>query len=59
MLGATAFYFASAPVMKPIVGRDLLSPHALEARRRALLDFIEHALYSTPTKQNSSPARPR
>ena len=62
MLGATAFYFASAPVMRPIVGRDLLSPHALEARRQALLDFIEHGLYSTPTKQNhkdSSPARSR
>lgn len=47
MLGATAFYFASAPVMRQIVGRDLLARPALEARRRALLDFIEHGLYCT------------
>jgi len=62
MLGATAFYFASAPVMTPIVGHDLLAPHALEARRRALLDFIEHALYRIhiePNPTDSSPARPQ
>jgi TetR/AcrR family transcriptional regulator len=47
MLGASAFYFAAAPVMKHVVGHDLLTPHALEARRRALLDFIEHGLHST------------
>ena len=60
MLGATAFYFASAPVMTPIVGHDLLAPQALEARRRALLDFIEHGLYVADAKQlkkGSSPAR--
>ena len=62
MLGAAAFYFASAPVMRQIVGHDLLAPHALEARRRALLDFIEHGLYRTHSKRNhdnSSPARSR
>jgi TetR/AcrR family transcriptional regulator len=45
MLGASAFYFAAAPVMKHVVGHDLLTPRALEARRRALLDFLEHGLY--------------
>lgn len=61
MLGATAFYFASAPVMKSIVGHDLLAANALEARRLALLDFIEHALYSEHPKRSDkgSPARPR
>ncbi len=61
MLGATAFYFASAPVMRSIVGHDLLAANALEARRLALLDFIEHALYSEHPKRSdkSSPARPR
>src|SRR6202008_412799 len=62
MLGATAFYFASAPVMRQIVGHGLLAPPALEARRRALLDFIEHGLYRTHPKrnhENSSPARSR
>jgi len=47
MLGASAFYFAAAPVMKHVVGHDLLTPHALETRRRALLDFIEHGLIRT------------
>jgi TetR/AcrR family transcriptional regulator len=60
MLGATAFYFASAPVMTPIVGHDLLAPHALEARRRALLDFIEHGLHRIHTNPSqTAPARPR
>jgi TetR/AcrR family transcriptional regulator len=62
MLGATAFYFASAPVMTPIVGHDLLSPHALEVRRRALLDFIEHGLYRIhiePNQTDPSPVRPQ
>jgi hypothetical protein len=62
MLGAAAFYFASAPVMRQIVGYDLLAPHALEARRHALLDFIEHGLYRAHPKRNhynSSPARSR
>ncbi|HKD64468.1 MAG TPA: TetR/AcrR family transcriptional regulator [Candidatus Acidoferrales bacterium] len=60
MLGATAFYFASAPVMKQIVGRDLLAPAALEARRKALLDFVEHALHNTQANRShksSSSAR--
>jgi len=30
MLGAAAFYFASAPVMRTIVGHDLLAANALE-----------------------------
>jgi TetR/AcrR family transcriptional regulator len=61
MLGATAFYFASAPVMRSIVGHDLLAANALKARRLALLDFIEHALYSEQPKRSdkSAPARPR
>jgi TetR/AcrR family transcriptional regulator len=61
MLGATAFYFASAPVMRSIVGHDLLAANALEARRLALLDFIEHALYSEYPKRSDkgSPARSR
>lgn len=47
MLGASAFYFAAAPVMKHVIGHDLLTRRALETRRRALLDFIEHGLYKS------------
>jgi len=62
MLGASAFYFAAAPVMKHVIGHDLLTPHALEVRRRALVDFIEHGLYTNhPIRKVSSrtPARSR
>jgi len=61
LLGAAAFYFASAPVMRSIVGHDLLAANALEARRLALLDFIEHGLFSEHPKRSDkgSPARPR
>ena len=44
LLGMTAFYFAAAPVMSQIAGRNLLTRQALDGRRRALLDFIEHGL---------------
>ena len=61
ILGASAFYFASAPIMRSIVGHDLLAANALESAPLALLDFIEHALYSEHPKRSdkSSPARPR
>jgi hypothetical protein len=57
MLGASAFYFAAAPVMKQVVGHDLLTPQALETRRRALLDFLEHGLYSAGSMRSVSNRR--
>jgi TetR/AcrR family transcriptional regulator len=44
LLGMTVFYFAAAPGISKLMGRDLLSPQALEARRRALVDFLKHGL---------------
>jgi TetR/AcrR family transcriptional regulator len=44
ILGMTTSYFAAAPIMSEIVGRDLLAPKSVEARKRALLDFLEHGL---------------
>jgi TetR/AcrR family transcriptional regulator len=44
LLGMTVFYFASAPVMSRVTGRNILSTPALKIRRRALLDFLEHGL---------------
>jgi hypothetical protein len=44
LLGMTAFYFAAAPAIGKLVKRNLLSPQALEERRGALLDFLEHGL---------------
>jgi hypothetical protein len=41
----TVFYFAAAPVLSEIWGRDALRPQAVAARRRAILDFLRHGLF--------------
>jgi len=43
-LGMVTSYFAAAPIMSRVMGRDLLSPEAVENRKRALLDFLDHGL---------------
>src|ERR1700735_1579865 len=50
LIGMTVFYFASAPVMSRVTGHSMLSPQALETRRRALLDFLEHGLMRKQTR---------
>jgi len=50
VLGMTVFYFASAPVMSRVSGRNVLSPQALKERKYALLDFLDHGLMRTPTR---------
>jgi len=52
ILGMTTSYFAAAPILGAIAGRNLLAPHALVARKRALLDFLDHGL-------DAGKARPR
>src|SRR5690242_838565 len=44
ILGMTTSYFAAAPILSRIAGRDLLAPKAIAARRTAMLDFLEHGL---------------
>ena len=44
ILGMTTSYFAAAPILSRMAGRDLLAPKAVAARRMALLDFLEHGL---------------
>lgn len=44
LMGATTSYFA-APLWGRFLGRDLLRPAALEARRRALVDFLRYGLF--------------
>jgi hypothetical protein len=46
ILGMTTGYFAAAPIMSEVVGRDLLSAKAVQARKSALLDFLDHGLSS-------------
>jgi TetR/AcrR family transcriptional regulator len=43
-LGMATSYFAAAPIMSRVMGRDLLSTEAIEERKRALLDFLDHGL---------------
>jgi len=43
-LGVTTSYFAAASIMSDVVQRDLLAPEAVETRKRALLDFLRHAV---------------
>jgi len=45
-LGMTTSYFAAAPILSRMAGRDLLAPRAVAERRTALLDFLEHGLIS-------------
>jgi TetR/AcrR family transcriptional regulator len=45
LIAITVFYFAAAPVLKITWGRDPLTPRAIAARRRAVLDFLEHGLF--------------
>jgi TetR/AcrR family transcriptional regulator len=44
ILGMTTSYFAAAPILSAIVGRDLLATKSVEDRKRALLDFLDHGL---------------
>ena len=43
-LGMATSYFAAAPIMNRVVGRDMLAPQAVAARKRAMLDFLDHGL---------------
>ena len=47
ILGMTTSYFAAAPIMSEVVGRNLLAPQSVKARKQALMDFLDHGLHST------------
>jgi AcrR family transcriptional regulator len=51
VLGMTVFYFAAAPVMSQVSGRNVLSPQALKERKHALLDFLDYGLMRGETRQ--------
>jgi TetR/AcrR family transcriptional regulator len=46
IIAMTVFYFAAAPMLKDLLGRDTLNSRAVAARRKAILDFMGHALFS-------------
>lgn len=45
IIAMIAFYFSGAIVHSEILQHDALSPNAIAARRRAVVDFLEHALF--------------
>jgi TetR/AcrR family transcriptional regulator len=44
IIGMITSYFAAAPILGEVAGRNLLSPGAIEERKAAVLDFIDHGL---------------
>jgi hypothetical protein len=40
----TTSYFAGATILSEVVGKNLLTNPAVAARKRALLDFLNHAI---------------
>ena len=46
IIAMTVFYFAAAPMLKDLLGRDTLNPRAVKTRRKAILDFMEHGLFT-------------
>lgn len=44
IVGMITSYFAAAPILGQVAGRNLLSPNALEERKGAVLDFIDRGL---------------
>jgi TetR/AcrR family transcriptional regulator len=45
LVAMTVFYFAAAPVLTQLWRIEPLAPRRVAARRRAILDFVEHALF--------------
>jgi TetR/AcrR family transcriptional regulator len=45
LIALTVFYFAAAPVLGELWGCDPLAPARVAARRRSVLDFLEHGLF--------------
>jgi AcrR family transcriptional regulator len=46
IMGMTTSFFAAAPIYSEIARRNLLAPREVAARKKALLDFLDHALTS-------------
>jgi len=45
LVAMTVFYFAAVPVLTQLWRVEPLAPRRVAARRRAVLDFVEHAMF--------------
>jgi TetR/AcrR family transcriptional regulator len=50
IMGMTTSYFAAAAIFSQVAGHNLLAPHALAARKQALLAFLDHGLSRTKAR---------
>ena len=51
LIAMTVFYFAAAPVLAELWQCDPLTPKRVGARRKAILDFLEHGLFSPSARK--------
>jgi TetR/AcrR family transcriptional regulator len=51
LVAMTVFYFSAAPVLTALWQCNPLAPRHVAARRRAILDFMEHALFLPPARK--------
>jgi TetR/AcrR family transcriptional regulator len=54
MLGTVIVYFTSAPGMRVITGQEPFTPPRIIERRRALVDFISHAILTEKGREKTS-----
>ena len=50
LIALTVFYFAAAPVLSQIFGRDVYEERLVTARQRAVEDFVRYALLTVPAE---------
>jgi hypothetical protein len=50
LVAMTVFYFAAAPVLAELWRCDPLKPSRVAARRRAVVDFLEHGLFASSAR---------
>jgi TetR/AcrR family transcriptional regulator len=50
IIAVTIFYFAAAPVLGGVLGRNPLRPQAVAARKRAVVDLLERGLFHSRTR---------
>jgi TetR/AcrR family transcriptional regulator len=50
IVGMITSYFAAAPILSEVAGRNLLAPNAVAERKAAVLDFIDHSLMPVPAR---------
>jgi AcrR family transcriptional regulator len=51
LVAITVFYFSAAPVLTELWQCNPLAPRRVAERRRAILDFVEHALFLPPARK--------